>query len=1070
MRIVLDLQGAQTSSRDRGIGRYSLALAEAMLRQPRNHEFWIVTNADIALPDLGDVADLVPPERRVSFRTVQPTHWQDSANDWRRMASERAREAFLRALKPDVVHVSSLMEGSQDCAVTSIGVSPESVFAATTLYDLIPMHHPEYLAAAWAKRWYQDKLASLKRADLLLAISDYVRSDAMEMLSIPAERIVNISSAAAKTFKPIFIDLEIRERFSSDYGISGPYLMYSGAMDARKNLERLLVAYSMLSAASIARCQLVVSGRLSSLERDRLGLIANRLCIAPDRLVLVGHVSDLELAQLYSGAELFVLPSLHEGFGLPILEAMACGAPVIGSNLTSIPEVLTRRDALFDPEDPSSIAGAIERVLCEPALAQDLRQYGLRRSHEFSWASSASRALDAFESRARAGAMIGGWAPMLDAQDASRRVLIGELADMNSASLAVTDHDLMAAAAAVAANEEVIRDVYRRHEPLALAPSWRVEGPFDSSYSLALVNRELAKALNDLGLPVALHSTDGFKEILPDQQFMNSFPALEKLHAKAARLMPRQADISSRLIYPPHVADMDSRLNFLHAYAWEESEIPSAWIEDFNEFLQGISALSSHVGKVLIDNGVGLPIGVCGAGVDHWDRVPDDGVFPINARSFRFLHVSSCLPRKGVDVLLQSYGEVFTDADDVTLIIKTFANPQQNVRHLLHKLQKSNSRFPHVIVIEEDVESAQLKSLYRQCHVMVAPSRAEGFGLPLAEAMMSGLAVIATGWGGQCDFCTPDTAWLIDYKFAKAQTIFDLPDSVWAEPCPEHLSRLLKEVWGMPAGVRDLRTKRGQSLLIEHFTWSAAARRLLHFAHDVSRLPKDDSTLRLAWVGSFDCKRTASIPVSELIHGLPHDVKIFSELDVNNVESKVELLPCWRAQSADFANVLLAEIDVLNPTWVAIHCQAGLIAQDQLELLLMQLRTQYVSIVLILEDDEDIAQWAESLLAEIRQCARVLVSDVDGLNALRKRGVVDISAILPRHSFAEAQEPARTSPSIRLWNMLQAIHVSSKLTRGSFMQPHLSQLNNLNDFESFQSFPPQPSFAAATCSAGEASQ
>ncbi len=1041
-----------------------------MLRQPRNHEFWIVTNADIAPPDLGDIAVLVPPERRVSFRTLQSTHWQDSANCWRRMASERAREAFLRALKPDVVHVSSLMEGSQDCAVTSIGASPESVFTAATLYDLIPMHHSEYLSAAWAERWYQDKLASLKRANLLLAISDYVRSDAMEMLSIPAERIVNISSAAASTFKPIPVDFEIRQRFSIDYGILGPYMMYSGAMDVRKNLECLLVAYSMLSAASIARCQLVVSGRLSSLERDRLGLIANRLCIAPDRLVLVGHVSDLELAQLYSGAELFVFPSLHEGFGLPILEAMACGAPVIGSNLTSIPEVLARRDALFDPKNPSAIAVAIERVLCEPAFAQDLRQYGLRRSHEFSWASSASRALDAFESRARTGEAIGGWAHMLDTQGADRCVLIGELVDVDSASVAANDHDLMSAAAALAANEEMIRNAYRHREPLAAKPSWRVEGPFDSSYSLALVNRELAKALNDLGLHVALHSTDGIGDILPDPQFMKSVPELEKLHAQAARLIPRQADVSSRLLYPPRVADMDSRFNFLHAYAWEESEIPSAWIEDFNEFLQGISALSSHVCKVLIDNGVGLPIGVCGAGVDHWSRVSDDGVFPLNARSFRFLHVSSCLPRKGVDVLLQSYAEVFNDADDVTLIIKTFANPQQNVRHLLHQLQKNNARFPHVIFIEQDVDSAQLKSLYAQCHVMVAPSRAEGFGLPLAEAMMSGLAVITTGWGGQCDFCTPETSWLIDYEFAKADTIFDLPDSVWAEPSPEHLSRLLREVWELPEEVRSLRTKRGQSLLSEHFTWSAAAHRLLHFASDVSRLPKDDSMPKVAWVGSLDCKRSASIAVSELIHGLPYEVRILSELDVNNVEMKVESLPCWRGESIDCAKVLLAEIEALNPTWVLIHYQIGLIAQDQLELLLAQLRVGRTSIVLLLENDEDIVAWSDSLLTQVRHCARVLVPDVDGLNALRRRGVVDISAILPRRSLAEAQEQAGVSPSIRLRNMLRAIHLSSKITRGASIQCGLSQQDVLNNVDPFKSFPPQRSFAVATCSAGEASQ
>lgn len=114
MRIAIDLQGTQTASRHRGIGRYSLALAEAMLRAPRAHEFWLVINGDIASDAIESLTALLPRERVVAFRTAQPVHWRDPANAWRRVASERMRESFLQTLQPDIVHVTSLIEGAND--------------------------------------------------------------------------------------------------------------------------------------------------------------------------------------------------------------------------------------------------------------------------------------------------------------------------------------------------------------------------------------------------------------------------------------------------------------------------------------------------------------------------------------------------------------------------------------------------------------------------------------------------------------------------------------------------------------------------------------------------------------------------------------------------------------------------------------------------------------------------------------------------------------------------------------------------------------------------------------------
>lgn len=1013
MRILIDLQGVQTQSKHRGIGRYSLALAEAMLRQPRGHEFWVVSNADMERDKLEGIASLLPRERFVTFRSVQPAHWRDPANAWRRHASERIREAFLQDLQPDLVHVSSLMEGAQEAAVTSIGVRPCPGPTAATLYDLIPLHDPSYLNADWVRQWYASKLESLERAEVLLAISEYVRQDALETLRL-RPNVVNISSAASETFRPVPVSDLLRARLSAAFGIRGKYLIYSGAMDPRKNLERLLAAYAALPGRLLSQHQLVIVGGLSELEKGRLALVARRLGVAPDRIVLTGHVSDEQLVELYCGAELFVFPSLQEGFGLPALEAMSCGTAVIGSALTSIPEVIGRRDALFDPTDVGAIAGAIQRVLDTPEFARDLRAHGLRQASTFSWSATAARALDAFESCHRQRTSPRPWRALHADMQANEAALVKELVHDLSTGNAAPTCDLMAAAAAIAANQETALEALRRMQPLPSTLSWRVEGPFDSSYSLALVNREIALALHREGVQVALHCTDGDGDFEPDPAFLTREPEIADLHRRAAALDPTAADVSSRLLYPPRVQDMSSRFNLLHAYAWEESELPCEWVDDFNEFLQGASALSAHVKKVLIDNGVGLPISVCGAGVDHWRRAPAHADFELKARRFRFLHVSSCLPRKGVDVLLQAYGDAFSEEDDVSLVIKTFANPQNQVERWLAAARASRPGFPHVEIIEEDLSDAQLQRLYSQCHVMVAPSRAEGFGLPMAEAMMSGLAVITTGWGGQCDFCTPETAWLLDYEFASAATLFDLPESVWAEPSRAHLASLLRELHSLGASERAQRVRRGEQLLRAKFGWGDVARQLIGFTREVAALPMAATAPSVAWVGPWqqDCAVTA------------HALGLVGQMDARifrlawaagaPVAPVPELEHCWRPQGPDALSELDAQLDVLAPDVVVLQLHRGLVQADRFSALVeRQKRHDGRVVVAMLHGLAGEEAWESSTFRQALQaCDRVLVPAIGALNVLRAHGIVNNAAILPYGMEDAAMAPGESRTAV----------------------------------------------------------
>ena len=267
---------------------------------------------------------------------------------------------------------------------------------------------------------------------------------------------------------------------------------------------------------------------------------------------------------------------------------------------------------------------------------------------------------------------------------------------------------------------------------------------------------------------------------------------------RSQELGQRDADVTSRILYPPRVDDMASPVNMLHHYAWEESGFPLEWVEEFNKHLQAITCLTPHVEKILIDHGVTVPVSVSGCGIDHWDRIVTDSTFRLPHTGFKFLHVSSCFPRKGADLLLKAYGRAFSSLDDVVLVIKTFPNPHNEIDRWLREAVGDRRDFPRVEIIIEDFDNSRLKALYEACDVLVAPSRAEGFGLPMAEAMMSGLPVITTAWGGQLGFCKPEIAWLVDYQFERAQTHFRLSDSVWATADIGHLADTMRSVFEFP--------------------------------------------------------------------------------------------------------------------------------------------------------------------------------------------------------------------------------------------------------------------------------
>jgi glycosyltransferase involved in cell wall biosynthesis len=402
MRILIDLQGAQNKNRQRGIGRFSLNLAKSIARNCKNHEILILLN--VLFPETIEeikaaFSRLIPDENFLIFSVHEPLNGIDEKNIWRIRTAELVREQFINKIKPDFLLICSLFDGANDNTPISIGLMPSDFQTATILYDLILLIEPKkYLDSVPMSNWYYRKLDSMKKADLLLAISDSAKREGIEYLGFEEDRIVNISSAIDPSFINANLTATNKSQLFTRYGIKRKFLMHTSAFDQRKNFEGLIKAFGLLPKPLQRNFQLVFVCRIEEeAGRNALKHIASEAGLNEDDLVLTGFVSDNDLIALYSECYLFVFPSFSEGFGLPLLEAMSCGAPVIGSNTTSIPEVIGREDALFDPYNLTSIAEKITQVLTDDAYRNELIRHGTEQSKRFSWDNTAQRAIGAME-------------------------------------------------------------------------------------------------------------------------------------------------------------------------------------------------------------------------------------------------------------------------------------------------------------------------------------------------------------------------------------------------------------------------------------------------------------------------------------------------------------------------------------------------------------------------------------------------------------------------------------------------------------------------------------------------
>lgn len=269
-----------------------------------------------------------------------------------------------------------------------------------TIHDVSFEQHPEFFSSVDCLRLRLTVRWAAKSAGRILTVSEFSKSEIVRLLKVPEEKVKVIYNGVGPEFRAIGDQSAVRERLNR-YGIRKPYLLAVGNICLRKNqlsLVRGFARWSTRKERSAYRLVLVgkEDGTVKSLQTE-----VARLGLDPGRLALLGFVAEADLPYLYGGAELLVNTSLYEGFGLPVVEAMACGTPVIASRSSCFPEIAGDAARYVDPQDPDKIADAIEEVIGNKPLREGLVQRGLGRAQSYSWDAAARETLRAYHEVAR---------------------------------------------------------------------------------------------------------------------------------------------------------------------------------------------------------------------------------------------------------------------------------------------------------------------------------------------------------------------------------------------------------------------------------------------------------------------------------------------------------------------------------------------------------------------------------------------------------------------------------------------------------------------------------------------
>jgi glycosyltransferase involved in cell wall biosynthesis len=272
--------------------------------------------------------------------------------------------------------------------------------SVVTIYDVAFLRQPETFTRSTLAFHRLVTTSSARRARVILTISENSRQEIVQSLKVSPQKVHVIPLGVHPRFHPLPDQSALQRAIESIWRIHVPYVLSVAKLSPRKNIPFLVRSFGAWVERYKAPYSLVLVGERGWLCEEIDQAIRESNCA--DRIFMLGNVSDKDLVYLYNGADVFVFPSLHEGFGLPVLEAMACGVPTLASNTSVMPETVGGAGLLFNPRDSASLISSLQEVTRDRSLRLELIRRGLQRASEFSWSKTARMTLDVFEGVVRA--------------------------------------------------------------------------------------------------------------------------------------------------------------------------------------------------------------------------------------------------------------------------------------------------------------------------------------------------------------------------------------------------------------------------------------------------------------------------------------------------------------------------------------------------------------------------------------------------------------------------------------------------------------------------------------------
>lgn len=370
MRILIDATPLQTGHRQRGVGTYTRDLLRALLALDADHEYRLVVH-----PQAAPLAELEPLPANASLVKL-PRLALGRLSGF--TSHQVALPALLAGQPADLFHSPGFVAAFSVPGVPWRCPLPLVV----TLHDFMPLHVPALFNDKAINRWwYGQQMRRARRARRLICVSQATRQDALRFMDADPQRCIVVYEG---------VDRQVFYPETPLQPADPPYVLFVGGDYPNKNRPAALAAFTLLTQSTHLPHHLVLVGRDATTEGE---LLQRYPGLDLSRVRRLEQVSQAELARLYRRADLFLFPSTCEGFGLPVLEAMASGAPVVTSTASSLPEVGGEAALLVDPYDPHALAAAMIQVLADPALHSRLRKAGSERVAQFTWQAAAQQTL-----------------------------------------------------------------------------------------------------------------------------------------------------------------------------------------------------------------------------------------------------------------------------------------------------------------------------------------------------------------------------------------------------------------------------------------------------------------------------------------------------------------------------------------------------------------------------------------------------------------------------------------------------------------------------------------------------